>query len=78
MIQFGTAVDKSNTSQQTTVGTYFLASGGSHECPAGSSTISRSECQQAVAALAMEAGQTPGRNMQVGSGGTCLNGGWGQ
>jgi len=58
--------------------TYVLASAGSHECPAGQATVSQGECQQAVATLAMAAGRVPGRDMQVGSGGACLDGSWGE
>lgn len=45
-------------------------------CDSGSQA-SEDECEAAVASLASDAGATPGRNLQVGSGGSCGDGGWG-
>ena len=38
---------------------------------------SETECEEAVLQLADANGNTPARSMQTGSGGTCLDGGWG-
>ena len=53
---------------------YHLAPPGSHKCDDGF-FATQDECQ--AAALSLTPG-TPGRSLQVGSGGNCLDGGWGQ
>lgn len=52
---------------------YHLAPAGSHKCDYGVSA-SAAECQAAALGLAAN----PRRTLQTGSGGTCLDGGWGQ
>ena len=56
------------------LGEYHLAPSGSHECDYGISAT-QNECE--AAALGLTQG-TPGRTLQVGSGGGCLDGSWGQ
>ena len=53
-----------------------LAQPGANTCDNGS--VVQSECEAAVQIFASEAGKYPGRSMQVGSGGKCLDGSWGQ
>ena len=53
-----------------------LAQPGANTCDNGS--VVQSECEAAVQIFATEAGKYPGRMMQVGSGGKCLDGSWGQ
>ena len=57
--------------------TYHLAPAGADECDIGEKITSSSECGTAVAQLAASVGTTPGRSVQVGSGGTCGVEGWG-
>ena len=56
------------------LGEYHLAPSGSHECDYGISAT-RDECQAAALMLSLV---TPGRSIQEGKGGTCLDGSWGQ
>jgi len=56
---------------------WHLAPGGSHACDAGT-PAPEGECQKLVKGFATENGKTPGRPLQVGQGGTCNDGGWGQ
>ena len=51
---------------------FFLALPGAHACNNGI-PVPKSDCENAGKLLA----PNPGRTLQVGSGGTCLDGGWG-
>ena len=53
-----------------------LAKPGANSCDGGS--VVQSGCETAVQIFAQEAGKSPGRPLQVGSGGSCLDGAWGQ
>ena len=55
---------------------YHLAPKNATSCESGS-TVSQSECNEAVNFLARKNGKTPGRGLQSGSGGTCGDGAWG-
>jgi len=61
----------------TTPQQWYLAPPGAASCVGGSS-VEANACGSAVQALAAEGGETPGRDMVSGSGGGCLDGGWGQ
>ena len=54
-----------------------LAPGGAYKCDYGF-TIDQSECEAAVRSFAESAGKIPGRSIQVGAGGSCLDTSWGQ
>ena len=54
-----------------------LAPGGQSSCDYGV-PIDQSECEAAVRSFAQSAGEIPKKSMQVGHGGSCLDGGWGQ
>ena len=56
---------------------WHLAPKGAHICDHGK-TASQGQCQAAVSSIATRAGATPKRTLQVGSGGSCRDGGWGQ
>jgi len=56
------------------LGTFYLSAPGAPECFVGES-VSEEQCNGAVRNLAPS---SPGRGLQVGSGGSCLDGGWGQ
>lgn len=57
---------------------YHLAPAGASRCDYGT-TPPQNKCLEAANILATEAGKTMGRaTLQVGSGGTCNDGGWGQ
>ena len=56
---------------------FHLAPHGASTCDYGTS-VDHSECENAVLSLATTAGEVPGRNLQVGAGGKCLDGSWGQ
>jgi subtilisin-like proprotein convertase family protein len=57
--------------------TWHLAPAGQNTCDYGS-PAQKKHCEAAVAALARVAGETPGRDMQVGYGDNgCYDGGWG-
>ena len=53
-----------------------LAPPGANTCDNGS--VVQSECEAASQIFATDAGKTQERSMQVGSGGKCLDGSWGQ
>lgn len=55
---------------------WHLSAGKSTSCDTGVQAT-QAECEAAVASVASVAGKTPGRNLQVGSGGNCGDGGWG-
>ena len=59
------------------IGMWHLAPAGAHVCDFGTSA-SQGQCETAVADIAKAAGATPSRTLQVGSGGACKDGGWGQ
>ena len=65
------------TSDDNDAATWHLAPEGSAACDSGS-VASQSDCEAAVKWLAAAAGQTPARTLQVGGGGACLDGSWGQ
>ena len=54
-----------------------LAPQGATKCDYGIS-VPQSKCGAAVHHFARIAGQIPARSLQVGSGGSCLDGSWGQ
>ena len=54
-----------------------LASPGATACDYGVS-VEQSDCETEVNRFAKMAGKTPGRGLQIGSGGGCLDGSWGQ
>ena len=54
-----------------------LAPPGAFKCDYGAS-VNQSKCNDSVHRFALAAGRTPGRPLRVGSGGTCLDGTWGQ
>merc|ERR1719191_1316986 len=56
---------------------WHLAPPGAHECDAGS-PAPEAHCQQIVKEFASDIGKTPGRGLQIGAGGGCMDGGWGQ
>ena len=56
---------------------FHLAPPGSDKCDYGFS-VDMSDCENAVLAFAVAAGSKPGRSLKVGSGGTCMDGSWGQ
>ena len=56
---------------------FHLAPPGAFKCDYGYSA-DVTECQDAVLAFATAAGATPGRSLQVGEGGTCLDHSWGE
>jgi len=62
------------TRKEVTVATFHLAPAGAHVCDYGVS-VPQNECEAAAASLHSH---SPGRQLQVGSGGSCLDGGWGQ
>ena len=53
-----------------------LAPGGASYCDYGSS-VEQSDCDAAVQSLATRFGKSIGGSLAVGSGGSCLDGGWG-
>jgi len=55
---------------------WHLSAGKSTSCDSGVQAT-QAECEAAVASLASAAGKTPARSLQVGSGGSCGDGGWG-
>jgi len=56
---------------------WHLSAGATTSCDTGTQAT-QAECEAAVASLAADAGTTPGRaGVQVGSGGSCGDGGWG-
>ena len=55
---------------------WHLAPPGAHVCDCGSSA-SETVCAEAVLRVAGANGNTPGRSMQTGSGGTCRDDSWG-
>merc|ERR1711939_166287 len=66
-----------NGVQSTTTGPqWHLAPDKATSCDSGTQAT-KAECAAAVTSLAAKAGKTPGRSMQVGSGGTCGGVGWG-
>ena len=54
-----------------------LAPKGARVCDYGVS-INVEDCEDAVESLATAAGKIPGRQIQLGRGGTCLDDSWGQ
>ena len=56
---------------------WHLAPPGAHTCDTGL-VASQAQCEAANKELAASAGRVPGKAMQTGSGGRCLDGGWGQ
>jgi len=56
---------------------WHLAPAGAPLCDSGK-VASQAECSAANSELAKLAGKTPGRTMVKGSGGKCMDGGWGQ
>jgi len=70
VLQFFLAVSSLVT---TTIAVLHLAPPGSHTCDYGS-PVSKAECEEAGRSLR----PNPKRTLQVGSGGKCLDGGWGQ
>ena len=54
-----------------------MAPPGSFRCDYGHSA-GRSDCEDAVLALASAAGSKPKRSLKIGKGGTCLDRSWGQ
>jgi len=56
---------------------YHLAPGGSPKCDYGV-PLDAGKCQAAVTDLATKVGKTPGRPLQKGAGGGCMDGAWGQ
>jgi hypothetical protein len=55
---------------------WHLARAGAKKCDSGR-PANQNECQAAVEQVAGTHGATPGRTLQVGSGGNCGDGGWG-
>ena len=55
---------------------WHLAPIGAAACDSGAGAT-QNECENAVAQLAARVGTTPGRSLQIGSGGTCNDAGWG-
>jgi hypothetical protein len=55
---------------------WHLSAGATTSCDSGIQAT-QAECEAAVASLAADAGTTPGRALQLGSGGSCGDGGWG-
>ena len=55
---------------------FHLAPAGTSKCDHGKS-VKQSECGDAVRTLAKIAGKVPARNLLVGRGGRCRDGGWG-
>ena len=53
-----------------------LAEPGANSCDNGS--VDQSGCEAAVQIFAKKAEKIPGRSLQVGTGGSCLDGSWGQ
>ena len=56
---------------------WHLALPGAHTCDTGV-VASQAQCAAAVRELAAVAGRVPGRALQIGSGGRCLDIAWGQ
>ena len=56
---------------------FHLAPAGSSKCDYGT-TIDESDCEGVVRSFAATFEQVPGQSMQIGSGGSCLDGSWGQ
>lgn len=63
-------IEHFNTSQ------FHLAPPGAFECK-NSQSISQAKCSEIGNEFAKNANKLPGRPLQVGNGGTCLDGGWG-
>eukprot|EP00930_Biecheleria_cincta_P014646 TRINITY_DN12510_c0_g1_i2.p1 TRINITY_DN12510_c0_g1~~TRINITY_DN12510_c0_g1_i2.p1 ORF type:complete len:369 (-),score=58.04 TRINITY_DN12510_c0_g1_i2:81-1187(-) len=55
---------------------WHLAPVAANTCDFGRVAI-QGECEAAVLAVASQSGTSPGRSLQVGNGGTCKDGGWG-